>query len=450
LKKTKNFYLYREKHLDCIDLMVSLKSHSLWNIIGTGLPMLVGLVSIPILIKAIGVEAFGLLTLIWTLIGYFSLFDFGLGRALTQQISRARDLNRDQLTQLAASGLFATLVLGIIGGLVLYFASRLMIFHFLNISNEIQADALMAMQLAALAIPLVTLTSAYRGILEGFEDFKMSNIWRLLLGMLNFVLPVIIVLVYRANIIPVVWSLIVSRLLVMLLHTITIRKHLKHIHNRLNISYSLLRRLFNFGFWMTLSNIIGPLMVVADRFFISAFIGVNIVAYYTVPQDFVLRLLILPAAISSALFPRLAYLHASKDDTTTVRLMTKSLRTIALFMGFVSLSLALGSKIGLSLWLGEDFAAEAWPVLSILSVGIFFNSMAHVPFAALQAVGKVRTTSLIHIFEAMIYFPVLLLLLHLYGIIGVAIAWSLRTFADFIILQYFVQQNNKSYAVVSK
>ena len=37
--------------------------------------------------KGIGVEAFGILTLIWSLIGYFSLFDFWLGRALTQRVA---------------------------------------------------------------------------------------------------------------------------------------------------------------------------------------------------------------------------------------------------------------------------------------------------------------------------------------------------------------------------
>ena len=66
---------------------MSLKRNTFWNLAGNGLPFLLGAVTIPYLIRHLGVEAFGILTLIWGLIGYFSLFDFGLGRALTQQVA---------------------------------------------------------------------------------------------------------------------------------------------------------------------------------------------------------------------------------------------------------------------------------------------------------------------------------------------------------------------------
>ena len=62
-----------------------LTQNALFNLIGTALPLGVGLISIPIVIDALGLEVFGLLTLIWTAIGYFGLFDFGMGRALTQK-----------------------------------------------------------------------------------------------------------------------------------------------------------------------------------------------------------------------------------------------------------------------------------------------------------------------------------------------------------------------------
>ena len=57
------------------------------NIIGQGLPMIVAFFTIPILIKALGTDRFGVLTIAWMTIGYFSLFDFGIGRALTQILS---------------------------------------------------------------------------------------------------------------------------------------------------------------------------------------------------------------------------------------------------------------------------------------------------------------------------------------------------------------------------
>jgi O-antigen/teichoic acid export membrane protein len=62
----------------------------LQNLAGSGLPMAVAFFTIPVLIRELGTERFGLLALIWASVGYFGLLDLGLGRSLTQQHSRAR------------------------------------------------------------------------------------------------------------------------------------------------------------------------------------------------------------------------------------------------------------------------------------------------------------------------------------------------------------------------
>ncbi len=416
---------------------MSVRNNTIWNISGTGLPMLIGLAAIPVLIDKLGLEAFGLLTIIWTTIGYLSLFDFGLGRALTQQISSTRHLGTDRLANLVLSGLGGTLVLGIFGGLILYLASPNLVFNWLKISPQLQDEAFAAMLLAALSIPMVTLSSGLRGVLEGFEDFKTSNLLRLTLGSLNFLLPLLVVLFVSTSLTAVVWSLIVSRALVLVLHFLAVNKYYRFGKSKPKFIKNELAKLFSFGFWMTLSNLIGPIMVVADRFFISAVLGASVVAYYTVPQDFVVRLLIIPAALATALFPRLAHVHASLGQQQSKALFAKGLKTTALVMAPFCLMLALASYEGLRLWLGHDFAVESWKVLAILAVGIFFNSLAHVPFAALQALGHVRTTSLIHIAEVVVYIPLLLLLLHSHGIIGAAVAWAVRALIDFAALQLF-------------
>jgi O-antigen/teichoic acid export membrane protein len=70
-----------------------LAKNSLWNLVGWGAPLLVALAVIPLLIKGLGIERFGALTLIWMGIGYFSLFDIGLGRALTKLVGKNSALN---------------------------------------------------------------------------------------------------------------------------------------------------------------------------------------------------------------------------------------------------------------------------------------------------------------------------------------------------------------------
>ena len=86
---------------------------ALYNLLGTGIPLLVGLISVPILLKSLGNQTFGLLTLIWTAIGYFGLFDFGIGRALTQQVASYRSNQNPSIGSLIRTGLISVIIPGI-------------------------------------------------------------------------------------------------------------------------------------------------------------------------------------------------------------------------------------------------------------------------------------------------------------------------------------------------
>jgi O-antigen/teichoic acid export membrane protein len=78
-----------------------------WNLLGNLMPMLTGLLAVPYLVKQLGTERFGLLSLGWILIGYFGLFDFGLGRALTKMVAERWRGGRDDpaLESLCSTGL---------------------------------------------------------------------------------------------------------------------------------------------------------------------------------------------------------------------------------------------------------------------------------------------------------------------------------------------------------
>src|SRR5271169_27238 len=96
-----------------------LARNTIWNLLGNGAPMLVAVFSIPILIQGLGKERFGVLTLAWALIGYASLFDLGLGRALTQLVAKKLGAGEDsEVPTLVWTSLILMLVLGLAGALV--------------------------------------------------------------------------------------------------------------------------------------------------------------------------------------------------------------------------------------------------------------------------------------------------------------------------------------------
>ena len=198
---------------------MSLKNNTLWNLFGSIAPVAIGAVTVPYLIKNIGLEAFGILTLVWAMIGYFSLFDFGLGRVLTLQIAAFRGSGaHDQLPSLIKTGLLITIVTGIIGGALLAMLSGQLGRVWLNVSQTMQPIAVQSLIIAAIGIPLTTLTAGLRGVLEADERFGVINQLKLILGFANFGLPALSVYIFGPRLDLIVLSLVIARLGVLFAH----------------------------------------------------------------------------------------------------------------------------------------------------------------------------------------------------------------------------------------
>jgi len=419
---------------------MSLRRNTIWNLAGIGLPLLLAAVTIPYLIRQVGLEAFGILTLVWALIGYFSLFDFGLGRALTQQVAAARSAGQEaSLPSLVKTGLWFNAGTGLVGGMVLAAIAYPLAHRWLNVSLPLQPDTLTALLIAAIGIPFTTATTGLRGILEAYEDFRTVNLLRMVLGAANFGLPALTVMFLSTSLAWMVAGLIGARVVVFLLHARMAHAKLPPGWMTAGFSQDRMRGLLGFGAWMTVSNIVSPLMVTADRFIISGVLGAGVVAYYTVPSEALVRVLIIPGALTAALFPRLTILMTS-DVAGAGRLYRKCLKIVTAALLPVCLVIGLGSHWGLSLWLGEDFAAHSWAVVSVMAAGLLFNGIAHVPFAAIQAAGDARTTAFLHLVELALYIPLLFFCMQAFGILGAAMAWTARVAVDFLALMYFAMR----------
>jgi O-antigen/teichoic acid export membrane protein len=184
---------------------------------------------------------------------------------------------------------------------------------------------------------------------------------------------------------------------------------------------------------MTVSNLISPLMVNMDRFFIGAFVSVGAIAYYATPFDMITKVLVVPGAITSVLFPMFGALHRT-DPTETQRLYRKGLRTVFLILAPILLGLGLAAPWILLHWLGPTFAQHGSGVMRILCLGVLINALATVPFAFIQGMARPDLTAKFHLAEAPLYMAVLWVLGTKFGIVGVAWAWATRVTLDLVLL----------------
>ncbi len=406
----------------------------LWNVGGTALPLAVGVAVIPSIIRGLGVERFGLLSVIWMLIGYFSLFDLGLSRTLTKVTAdRLGSPAEREVPSLLCTALALVLACSIVASVILAACSRVLARRLLHVPPQMLGDISDSIIWLSIGLPFVMVSTVLLGVLEGFQKFALSNLVRLPLGMLMFLVPFGVVL-FSDRLAPVTAVLSAVRLVsVVALGAMALRILPGLRTERRRFRPDELRHLLTFGGWLTVSNLVGPLLVYFDRLLIATKLGGAAIAFYTVPYDTLNRLLTFPTAIQGVLFPAFASLR-TQDPTRVIDVFRKSSEKTALLLLPALLGVMLLARQGLQLWLGARFASESTTVAQILMIGVFVNAMARAPFVMVQGYGYAKWTALLHLIELPPYAGALYWLLGRYGIEGAAIAWTGRIAADAAVL----------------
>ena len=188
--------------------------------------------------------------------------------------------------------------------------------------------------------------------------------------------------------------------------------------------------MLRFGGWMTAVNVINPLMVQMDRFFVGAMVSTAAVAYYTTPYELVTKTWFLSNAVLGVMFPAFATSYV-RDRGRTAAIFGRCLRAVSLILFPAAL---VGRRAGPGdpdrLARGRLRRARARRVMQWLALGVFLNGLAQVPSALIQGVGRPDLTFKIHLAELPPYLLAAWLLIRARGIEGAAMAWAGRTAVD--------------------
>lgn len=334
----------------------------------------------------------------------------------------------DKIRPLAGTGLLLMLVLGLTGGVILALLSPWLVERALRIPAALRRESLESFYLLALSIPVVIVSAGLRGLLQAFQRFDLINVVSVSAGILSFASPLLI-LAWSNNLAPVVALLVAIDFAAGFAYLWFCLRVMPALPRQLKWKSRNLRPLLQFGGWMTVSNVVSPLMFTMDRFLIATLISVGAVAYYAIPHEAITKLFVIPAALVSVLFPAFST-SSVQDARRTLLLFGRALKFIFLLLFPATLLVVAFAGRGLTLWLGADFAMHSERILQWLAVGVFLNSLAQVPFALLQGVGRPDLTARFHLLELPCYLLALWYLTRTYGIEGAAITWVLRIAAD--------------------
>jgi O-antigen/teichoic acid export membrane protein len=404
------------------------------NLIGQVLPLVVALVTMPFIVRGLGPERFGVLSIVWAVLGSMILFDLGLSRSTTKFVAECLGRDEEQkFPSLFWTSFWSQVLIGVAGAVLMAAAVPHLVDRFLKLSPSNAAETKLSFLILAVSFPVVLGGNSIRGVLEAVQRFDVVNYVKIPTYISMFLLPAI-GLPFGLGLPAIVFLLVVSRLAAGLIYLAVCLRMFPSVRRNYSLDYKLLGPLLTYGGWLSISNFLAPLLVYADRFVVGSVLGMSYVSYYTVPQEAVSRGAVLPGSLVTALFPALATLDASGARERVRELCVRAIKSLLLIMTPALLLISVFARQLLQLWMGADFAAHSARVLQIFCAGILVNCIAYVPFILLQGLGRPDVTGKIHLLELPIYAAALAILLPRMGLTGAALAWSFRLFLDALLL----------------
>jgi len=399
------------------------------NFFGLIVPLAVGFVTIPLVVRALGNDRFGILALVWVVFGYFGLFDLGLGRTTTRYIADA--LGRNESGKLAGT-LWTTVYLqtgiGLAAAFLSYLAAPLIVRRVLNIPEGFIGETILTIRLVGLSLPVMFISSSFRGVLEAAQRFDLVNAVKVPVNVLFYVLPLAGVAL-GFGLPGIVVLLVASRAAALVVWGALSLRVMPSLRTRPVLHGKLVRPLFSFSGWLGLSGILYAVTSSMDRLVIGSLITVEAVTFYSAPYEAINRVGVVPGSLSMVLFPAFSYLDAGGRNDRVETLFARSMKLLLLSTGPIFLLLMFFAGDFLRLWLGPEFAAKSAFVVQVLAAGFLINTVIAVPNNYLQGIGRVDIAPKYQAFELVAFTAMTWAGAKFWGIKGVAVASAVRLVA---------------------
>ena len=405
------------------------------NLVTEGWIFLVLIFAIPKLVFYLGETSFGLFSIVWVVVGYLAFLDIGVSSATTKFTSEyLAKHDGSQIGTLIRTALAANAVMGVIAGAVAVTIAPFLIRYAFKIPEPMHKEAFAVFVSVAFALPVLLIQGVLRAALSSYQRFDWINLVNGSAISLQWVLMTF--LAWRGSgVVTVVWVTVLARMVMVAFYAYLLPRLVPDVYANFAFCWETLWRLLHFGVWVSVSQVMSPILVYLDRMMIAALISLQAVTVYTIPTEIFNRMGILPSCLMATLFPAFSH-HGSFGVQTgqMTRLFNFTTRYLVFIMFPIVGLLFVDARDILAVWMGPTFSVEGTYVLQILALGALVNVLARLPYGAVQAVGRPDITGKIHMLELPIYIVLCLLLIPRWGLAGAALACTVRLSLDAILM----------------
>jgi O-antigen/teichoic acid export membrane protein len=412
-----------------------LMKNVIWNFVGQAWMVILGFFATPFIVRSLKVELYGIYALIGVIIGYFSFLQFGLGTAQVKYISEYyANKEPEKVRRTFWVCLIVYSVLGFIGTVLIFALSHFVTFHVFKISWALAGTAVFVLKLGSLGFLISMVMSVITGVFQAIGRFDVLNRVGIVLGTLQIGLTILFLKLGFSIKEVIIISLLVQVLGVYILWGYA-RKILPYLSHPIWDTKCLIS-LFKFGGFVSISSVMGPILLNIEKLFLTSLRPIISLTYYSVPFGLMDKLTVIRSSFSAVLFPAFSSQQQASDQKLNAELHERSSHYIVFLYSFFVLFFMISGKEFLGAWIGEDFAFNSWRILLILSLAGLVNSLAVPSLNALQGLNKPHIPALFYVIETILYVPCAYFLIARFGGSGAAMAWLLRVSLDTALLTW--------------
>ncbi|MEO1020099.1 MAG: oligosaccharide flippase family protein [Pseudomonadota bacterium] len=391
------------------------------NLVFALVPIFVTLVTVPLYIEAVGLERYGILSLIWLLAGMFGFLDLGMGAATNYMIARAHsDPSATPIGAVVSTTAVINFGIGCILGMMFWIALGPLAFGNVEGTESLKAEIQEAIVWIALLAPLTLAAAVFRHALDGQRKFITVNSIGTIGQAMTVVVALIVAIVFGPELTNLVLSIVLVRLAMLVCYMVFVFATVKieRFMNRTELA-----ELIKFGGWQTLFSSLTGLVSALDRFVVGWISGAGATATYAIAFSLSRRLGFFASAFMRTLYPRLS---SVVELSTRRELVRRALNSVSCVMLCVTVPSIIIVRPFLSLWLGEELDQTVGPIAQVLLIAFFMQTLLSVLFIFKRASGLPETPAKVRAVTTIPFIITLITLVSLFGGIGAAYALAVR------------------------
>lgn len=419
----------------------SLKANIIANFVGNGWAALIGIIFVPIYLKYIGAEGYGLIGIFASLQIVLSLLDSGLSTTLNKEMSRLSVLpdKAQQMQNLVKTLGSVYWIMAFIAGFIALCLSPLIAKYWVHPKDLSVQTITYAFVLLSVSLVFQFPTGFYSGGLLGLQRQVILNVVRIVFATLRSVGAVLVLALVSNSVLAFFgWSLFIAIVQAFMMKFF-LWYYLPKTASKPIFDKQELKNIYQFAAGMMGISLTAILLTQVDKIILSKILSLEQFGYYTVSCTLGLMIYQLVAPIAQSYFPKFSTLISLNKIDELKELYHQGCQLVSVLVLPATFILFFFSKELILIWTHNPVTADnTWLITAVYALGTGINGLMNIPYSLTLSYGWPKLAIFQNIIFLIIMIPLTLFLSFKYGAVGGAFSWTIINLLYFFITPHLI------------